>query len=150
MSGFGILCRERVRWVCDSRVTRAAKLVCDLAHQLLALDEWVKDTDREIRETFHLDERAEVIESLPGMGPILGAEFLAIVGDLSGYADAGRLAAHAGLAAVSRDSGRRTGNHHRPKRYHRRLRHVFYMAAQTAMMRPGLPGTTTSRSALKG
>ncbi len=55
----------------------------------------------------------------------------------SGYADAGRLAAHAGLAPVSRDSGRRTGNHHRPKRYHRRLRHVFYMAAQTATMRPG-------------
>lgn len=117
--------------------TRAAKLVCDLAHQLLMLDEWIKDTDREIREAFHLDERAEVIESLPGMGPILGAEFLAIVGDLSGYADAGRLAAHAGLAPVPRDSGRRTGNHHRPKRYHRRLRHVLYMAAQTAMMRPG-------------
>lgn len=116
---------------------RAAKLVCDLAHQLLALDDWIKDTDREIRESFHLDERAEVIESLPGMGPILGAEFLAIVGDLSTYADAGHLAAHAGLAPVSRDSGRRTGNHHRPKRYHRRLRHVLYMAAQTAMMRPG-------------
>ncbi|WP_328504757.1 IS110 family transposase [Streptomyces sp. NBC_00457] len=116
---------------------RAAKLVCDLAHQLLMLDECIKDTDREIREAFRLDERAEVIESLPGMGPILGAEFLAIVGDLSSYADAGRLAAHAGLAPVSRDSGRRTGNHHRPKRYHRRLRHVFYMAAQTAMMRPG-------------
>jgi transposase len=98
---------------------RAAKLVCDLAHQLLALDEWIKDTDREIREVFRLDERAEVIESLPGMGPTLGAEFLAIVGDLSSYADTGRLAAHAGLAPVSRDSGR-------------------YMASQTAMMRPGL------------
>ncbi|GGV67057.1 hypothetical protein GCM10010294_21410 [Streptomyces griseoloalbus] len=48
---------------------RAAKLVCDLAHQLLALDEWIKDTDREIRESFHLDERAEIIESLPGMDP---------------------------------------------------------------------------------
>jgi len=116
---------------------RAAKLVSDLAHQLLMLDELIKDTDREIREAFRLDERAEVIESLPGMGPVLGAELLAIVGDLSSYADAGRLAAHAGLAPVPRDSGRRTGNHHRPKRYHRRLRHVFYMAAQTAMMRPG-------------
>ncbi|MGW6732390.1 IS110 family transposase [Streptomyces sp. NPDC055013] len=116
---------------------RAAKLVSDLAHQLLMLDELIKDTDREIRKAFRLDERAEVIESLPGMGPVLGAELLAIVGDLSSYADAGRLAAHAGLAPVPRDSGRRTGNHHRPKHYHRRLRHVFYMAAQTAMMRPG-------------
>lgn len=93
---------------------RAAKLVCDLAHLLFALDEWIKDNDREIRESFHLDERAEIIESLPGMGPILGAEFPAIVGDLSSYADAGRLAAHAGLAPSSRDSGCRTSNHHGP------------------------------------
>ncbi|MCT9004731.1 IS110 family transposase [Streptomyces rhizosphaerihabitans] len=116
---------------------RAAKLVCDLAHQLLTLDERIKDNDREIRDTFRTDERAEIIESMPGMGPILGAEFISIVGDLSGYLDAGRLASHAGLAPVARDSGRRTGNYHRPKRYNRRLRHIFYMAAQTAMMRPG-------------
>lgn len=116
---------------------RAAKLVCDLAHQLLALDERIKDNDREIRETFRTDDRAEIIESMPGMGPILGAEFVAIAGDLGGYKDAGRLASHAGLAPVARDSGRRTGNNHRPKRYNRRLRHIFYMAAQTAMMRPG-------------
>jgi transposase len=116
---------------------RAAKLVGDLAHQLLALDERIKDNDRDIRETFRTDDRAEIIESMPGMGPILGAEFVAIVGDLSGYKDAGRLASHAGLAPVARDSGRRTGNYHRPKRYNRRLRHIFYMAAQTAMMRPG-------------
>lgn len=132
----------RAREAAQSQVTalpgekRAAKLVSDLAHQLLMLDELIKDTDREIREAFRLDERAEAIESLPGTGPVLGAELLAIVGDLSSYADAG-LAAHAGLAPVPRDSSRRTGNHHRPKRYHRRLRHVFYMAAQTAMMRPG-------------
>ncbi|MCX4762435.1 IS110 family transposase [Streptomyces sp. NBC_01275] len=116
---------------------RAAKLVCDLAHQLLALDERIKDNDRDIRETFRTDERAEIIESRPGTGPVLGAEFIAIVGDLSGYRDAGRLASHAGLAPVARDSGRRSGNYHRPKRYSRRLRHVFYLAAQTAMMRPG-------------
>ncbi|MFJ4526166.1 IS110 family transposase [Streptomyces sp. NPDC088810] len=116
---------------------RAAKLVCDLAHQLLALDERIRSNDREIRETFRADERSEIIESLPGMGPILGAEFVAIVGDLTSYKDAGRLASHAGLAPVARDSGRRTGNYHRPKRYHRRLRHVLYLSAQSAMMRPG-------------
>ena len=30
------------------------------------------------------------------------------------------------------DSGRRTGNLHRPLRYSRPLRHVFYLSAQTA------------------
>ncbi|MGW3953014.1 IS110 family transposase [Streptomyces sp. NPDC004752] len=116
---------------------RAGKLVRDLAHQLLALDERIKDNDREIREIFRTDERAEIIESLPGMGPILGAEFVAIAGDLSGYRDVGRLASHAGLAPVPRDSGRRTGSYHRPKRYNRRLRWLFYMSAQSAMLRPG-------------
>ncbi|MFJ5034438.1 hypothetical protein ACIQB5_41780 [Streptomyces sp. NPDC088560] len=37
------------------------------AHQLLALDERIKGTDRGICETFRLDWRAEIIESLPGM-----------------------------------------------------------------------------------
>jgi transposase len=115
----------------------AAKLIRELAHQLLTLDQRIKDTDRDIRDAFTTDNRAEIIESLPGMGPILGAEFIAIVGDLSRYHDAGRLASHAGLAPVPRDSGRRTGNYHRPKRYNRRLRHIFYLSAQTAMMRPG-------------
>lgn len=116
---------------------RAAVLVGELAHQLLALDERIAANDKEIRDLFRTDDRAEIIESLPGMGPILGAEFVAIAGDLSSYRDAGRLAAHAGLAPVPRDSGRRTGNLHRPKRYDRRLRWVFYLSAQSAMMHPG-------------
>ncbi|WP_031185630.1 IS110 family transposase [Streptomyces sp. NRRL F-5635] len=117
---------------------RAARQVGLIARQLLEVDEQIKATEREIREVFRTDERAAVIESMPGMGPILGAEFVAIVGDLTGYADAGRLASHAGLVPVPRDSGRRTGNCQRPKRYNRRLRHIFYLSAQTAMMRPGL------------
>lgn len=31
------------------------------------------------------------------------------------------------------DSGRRTGNLHRPRRYNRRLRKVFYMAAMSGL-----------------
>lgn len=116
---------------------RTAQLVRDLAHQLLSLDKRIKENDKEIRETFRTDERAEIIESLPGMGPILGAEFVSIVCDLSGYRDVGRLASHAGLAPVPRDSGRGTGNYHRPKRFNRRLRWLFYMSAQASMMRPG-------------
>jgi hypothetical protein len=38
---------------------------------------------------------------------------------------------------VPNDSGRRVGNLHRPLRYSRPLRHVFYLSAQTSMMRPG-------------
>ncbi len=50
-----------------------------------------------------------------------------------------RLAAYAGLAPVPRDSGRIRGNLHRPKRYHRGLRRVFYLAAFSSINRPDSP-----------
>ncbi|MGX9225962.1 IS110 family RNA-guided transposase [Streptomyces albus] len=115
----------------------AAQIVADLAAQILALDDRMKRIDKQIRETFRSHPQAEIIESLPGMGPILGAEFVVAAGDLSAYADAGHLASAAGLVPVPRDSGRRTGNLHRPKRYSRRLRRVFYMSAQTSIIREG-------------
>jgi transposase len=115
----------------------AAQIVADLAAQILALDDRLKRIDKQIRETFRSHPQAEIIESLPGMGPILGAEFVVAAGDLSAYADAGHLASAAGLVPVPRDSGRRTGNLHRPKRYSRRLRRVFYMSAQTSIIREG-------------
>lgn len=58
--------------------------------------------------------QAPIIESLPGMGPILGAEFIVSADELSAYPDAGHLASAAGPVPVPRDSGRRTGNLHRP------------------------------------
>ncbi|MFI9724376.1 IS110 family transposase [Streptomyces sp. NPDC052396] len=115
----------------------AAQIIAGLAAQILALDDRLQRIDRQIRETFRSHPQAEIIESLPGMGPILGAEFVVAAGDLSAYADAGHLASAAGLVPVPRDSGRRTGNLHRPKRYSRRLRLVFYMSAQTSIVRDG-------------
>lgn len=115
----------------------AAQIVAELAEQILALEDRLKRIDKQIRETFRGHPQAEIIESMPGIGPILGAEFVVAAGDLSAYADAGHLASAAGLVPVPRDSGRRTGNLHRPKRYSRRLRRVFYMSAQSSMTREG-------------
>ncbi|MFD8593170.1 IS110 family transposase [Streptomyces sp. NPDC059637] len=115
----------------------AAQIIADLATQILALDDRLKRIDRQIRDTFRRHPQAEIIEAMPGIGPVLGAEFVVAAGDLSAYADAGHLASAAGLVPVPRDSGRRTGNLHRPKRYSRRLRRVFYMSAQTSIIREG-------------
>ncbi|WP_433465607.1 IS110 family transposase [Spirillospora sp. CA-128828] len=117
--------------------TVAAQIVADLATQLLALDDRLKRLDAQITETFRGHPQAQIIESMPGIGPILGAEFVVAAGDLAAYADAGRLASAAGLVPVPRDSGRRTGRLHRPTRYSRRLRRVFYMSAQSSITRPG-------------
>lgn len=75
-----------------------------------------------------------MITSLPGIGPLLGAEFLAATGgDMAFFATPDRLAGFAGLAPAPRDSGRVRGNLHRPKRYHRGLQRVFYQSALTSI-----------------
>src|SRR4051812_28969329 len=115
----------------------AASIVADLAAQLLAISSRISELDARITSTFRAHPQAEIIESLPGMGPILGAELIAAAGDLAGYANPGRLASAAGLVPVPRDSGRRSRNLHRPMRYSRKLRRVFYLSASAAMMREG-------------
>jgi transposase len=111
----------------------AAALVADLAREVIALDDRIKTTDADIEGRFRRHPLAEVITSLPGMGFRLGAEFLAAIGDPASIGSADQLAAWAGLAPVSRDSGKRTGRLHTPKRYSRRLRRVMYMSALTAI-----------------
>lgn len=111
----------------------AAGLVADLAQGVIALDDRIKTTDADIEDRFRRHPLAEVITSMPGMGFRLGAEFLAAVGDPALIGSADQLAAWAGLAPVSRDSGKRTGRLHTPKRYSRRLRRVMYMSALTAV-----------------
>lgn len=115
----------------------AASIVADIAAQLLTIDARIGELETRITTTFRAHPQAQIIESMPGMGPILSAELIAATGDLSGYANAGRLASAAGLVPVPRDSGRRNGNLHRPMRYSRKLRRVFYLSAQASMMREG-------------
>ncbi len=86
----------------------AASIVADLATQLLRIDARISEVTERITTTFRSHPQAQIIESLPGMGPILGAELIAAAGDLNGYPDAGRLACAAGLVPVPRDPGRRT------------------------------------------
>jgi transposase len=108
----------------------AAHLVAGLAEGVMALDEQIKEIDQLIEERFRRHPSAEVITSMPGIGVLLGAEFLAATGgNLDAFGSADRLASHAGVAPVPRDSGRVSGNLHRPHRYHRGLQRVFYTSA---------------------
>lgn len=51
------------------------------------------------------------------------------IADSAGAHDWAERLACAGLAPAPRDSGRRTGNLHRPRRYNRMLNRVFYYSA---------------------
>jgi transposase len=104
-----------------------AHVVHTLAKEVLDLSEEIAEIDKLIEARFRAYDLAEVLGSMPGIGPLLGAEFLAVTADdLSRFGTPDRLASLAGVAPVPRDSGRLSGNLHRPRRYHRGLQRVFY------------------------
>ena len=107
----------------------AAAIVSELAGEVPALKERVKALDEELRRRFFARPQARIVESLPGMGPILGAEFLVAVGDVPAFGSADRLAAYAGLVPAARDSGKRVGNHRRMRGGNKVLKRVFYQSA---------------------
>lgn len=112
----------------------AASAVAKFAVQVMNIDAEMTELDRDIEERFRRHRHAEVIESMPGFGPVLGAEVLAVTGgDFTAFDTVDRLAGIAGLAPVPRDSGRVSGNLRRPRRYDRRLLRVFYLSAQLSL-----------------
>jgi hypothetical protein len=75
----------------------AASIVAELAREVLALKKHIEILDKELRQRFFARPEARIIASLPGMGPLLGAEFLVATGDLCAFDSADQLAAYAGL-----------------------------------------------------
>ncbi|MFJ9034950.1 IS110 family transposase, partial [Streptomyces sp. NPDC102274] len=107
-----------------------AQVIHTLAKEVMDLNRQITEIDKLIAARFRDHDLAEVIASMPGVGPLLGAEFLAATaGDMSRFGTADRLASFAGVAPVPRDSGNISGNLHRPRRYHRGLQRVFYTSA---------------------
>lgn len=112
----------------------AAAMVARLAKGVIALDEEIAELDALIEARFREHPHAEVIRSLPGMGALLGAEFIAATGgDMDAFSTPDRLAGFAGLAPVPRDSGRVSGNMRRPRRYHRGLLRAFYLSSMASL-----------------
>lgn len=114
-----------------------ANIVAELAGAILDQRDRLKRLNQEIKDAYAQHPHAAVIDSIPGFGPVLGSSLLVAAGDLAAFPSAGHLAAAAGLVPVPNDSGRRSGNLHKPRRYSRPLRHAFYLSAQSSMMREG-------------
>ena len=112
----------------------AAAMVARLAKGVMALDEEIAELDALIEGRFCEHPHAEVILSLPGMGTQPGAAFIAATGgDMDAFGSADRLAGYAGLAPAPRDSGRVSGNLHRPRRFHRGLLNAIYLSALSSL-----------------
>jgi transposase len=107
-----------------------AKLVHTLAEEVMALNEQISELDKLIEGRFREHELADIVQSVPGIGTVLGAELLtALGGSLDDFDSPDALAAFAGVAPAPRDSGKVSGKLHRPITYHRRLQRVFYTSA---------------------
>jgi transposase len=97
----------------------ASEIVAELARSVMALKERVDALDEDLGRRFFARPEAPILSSFPGMGPILGAEFLA---------------AYAGLVPAARDSGKkRVGNHRKGRGGNRVLKRVFYQSAFSSM-----------------
>src|SRR5829696_1672930 len=107
----------------------ASRICAELAGEVLALKERLATVDGQIASRFFERPEARILSSLPGIGPILGAEFVVAVGDLSAFQSADQLAAYAGLVPAVRDSGKRVGNNRRMRGGNKILKRVFFLSA---------------------
>ena len=111
----------------------ASRIVAELAAEVLSLKKRIEGIDEEIGQRFFARPGARILISLPGMGPILGAEFLVCVDDVSAFGSADKLAAYAGLVPAARDSGKRVGNRRRMRGGNKTLKRVFYQSAFSSL-----------------
>jgi transposase len=110
-----------------------ASLVAEIASEILRTKERIAALDARLAELVEADPQGKVVMSLPGMGTIMTAEFLAEVDDLSRFSSPDRFAAAAGIAPVLRSSGS-VSYRRRAKRGNRVLKRVFYQSAHCAVL----------------
>lgn len=97
-----------------------------------ALATEVATVDRELRSTFHGDERLRRLLPIPGIGFLIACVVLAEVGDIARFPSPDELCSWAGLTPTERSSDEHTRRGHISKQGSRWLRWVMVEAAQRA------------------
>jgi transposase len=105
-----------------------ARLIRELAAEALASRSRLIELDNELEALLQRHPDAALIRSLPGMGVVLTAEFIAEAGNLSRFRSADALASAAGMAPVLRQSGK-TRFLRRPSGGNKGLKRIFYQSA---------------------
>jgi len=127
----------------------AARLVRELAQEAMAVRDRLARLDTEITEALDDHPDGALIRSLPGMGVVLTAEFLAEAGGLHRFPTPDALASAAGLAPVLQQSGKM----HYLRRSHagnKALKRVFYQSAFCAIQRDPLSKAFYRRKRAEG
>jgi transposase len=116
--------------------TATGRVIAELAAELDRVCARRDALAAEIEETFLAHPFGELLASLPGIGPRTGARILAEIGDGSAFADGSKLAAYAGLAPVTRQSGTSLAAETRSRRGNHRLKNAMFLAAFASLRDP--------------
>ncbi len=118
----------------STRAVKARQLVVQtLAKHLLDLHERIAELEKALNELLKMDEDAQRLQQIPGIGPVISATILAEVGDIQRFASVDQVIAYAGLDPQTRQSGKYEGQRKISKRGPGTLRHVLYLASVVAI-----------------
>ncbi|MFE9785202.1 IS110 family transposase [Nocardia salmonicida] len=111
---------------------RMAEFAREFATEAVSTRRRIGELESQIRDDLDRHPDAALIVSMPGMGAVLTAEFLAEAGDLTRFGSADQLASAAGLAPVLQQSGKM---HYlrRATAGRKTLKFVFYQSAFAAI-----------------
>lgn len=109
-----------------------ADLIRELAIEALDARRKIVAIEKDLEALLDFHKDGKLISSLPGMGTVLAAEFIACVGDIQRFSSPDAMASAAGLAPVQRQSGKRAG-WRRAFGGDKALKRVFYQSAFCAI-----------------
>ena len=109
-----------------------AELLREMAAEALDARARLARIDRDLEALLDRHPDGALIRSLPGMGAVLAAEFLAHLGDVARFPSADALASAAGLAPVLRQSGK-TRHRRRARGGDKALKRALFLSAFCAV-----------------
>jgi transposase len=112
------------------------QVIRGLASQLLAVLTQRAALTVQLEDLLATHPLAEILTSMPGVGPRTAIELLRTVGDGSTFASAAHVASYAGLAPATRQSGRSIKAEQQARRGNRSLRGALYISAFSSLRHP--------------
>lgn len=130
---FAALERQTITVPADRTIGR---LIQDLARDLHGLHERREALELELQGLLAAHPLGPVLDSFPGIGTRTGVTILSEIGDPTRFATAGHLAAYAGLAPVTRQSGSSIRGQTRSRRGNHRLKNALFLSAFASLKHP--------------
>ena len=114
----------------------ADRVLPRLADNLKAVLAQRKTVAAEVEEILDAHPLAQVLTSMPGIGVRTASRILLEIGDVSAFKSSGHLAAYAGIAPVTHQSGSSIRGEHPARTGNRKLKRAFFLAAFAALSDP--------------